>query len=63
MLFLICVSALAAGLQTITTSNTCQAIYIVTAVFWLAGKGILYLWFGEKVSPHQPSFPLLSEHN
>jgi hypothetical protein len=49
LVFLIIISAFAVGFSVNTSLSVCSAAYILCATFWLAGKGLLYLWYGEKL--------------
>jgi hypothetical protein len=49
MLFLIIISAFAVGFSVNTSLALCRMAYILCAAFWLAVKGLLYLWYSEKL--------------
>ena len=50
-LFVTIISAFAVGSCVNLSQDICRIVYILCATFWLAGKGLLYLWYTEKV-PH-----------
>jgi hypothetical protein len=49
LVFLIIISAFAVGFSVNTSLSACSAAYILCATFWLAVKGLLYLWYGERL--------------
>lgn len=50
-LFVAVISAFAVGSCVNLSQEICRAAYTLCAAFWLVGKGLLYLWYTEKVPP------------
>ncbi|KAI5817205.1 hypothetical protein BZA77DRAFT_43915 [Pyronema omphalodes] len=54
ILFFISVSALAVAFSANQdTGNSCDIAFIFCACFWCSGKGLLYLWYIEKLYVHR----------